>query len=69
MSNIQLSLNVSRPPLVNIILALLETQTWRCLEWQKYKLQQEPLEYQEVIMVAQLWLRQRLPSRNQQEVQ
>ena len=34
-----------------------------------YKLQQEHLEYQEVIMVAQLWLRPRLPSRNQREVQ
>ena len=69
MSNIQLSLNVSRPPLVDIILALLKTHTWRCVERQKYKLQQEPLEYQEVIMVAQLWLRPRLPSRNQREVQ
>ena len=68
MSNIQLSLNVSRLPLVDITLTLLETQTWRCLEWQKYKLQQEPLEYQEVIMVAQLWLRPRLPSRTQREV-
>ena len=38
------------------------------IEWQMYKLQQEHLEYQEVIMVAQLWLRPRLPSRNQREV-
>ena len=34
-----------------------------------YYMQEEHQEYQEVIMVAQLWLRPRLPSRNQREVQ
>ena len=49
----------------------LEKQTCRCLDrqtsiWQQDQLEQPP--HQEVNMVAQQWLRPRLPSRNQREV-
>ena len=52
----------------------LETQTCRCLAWQMYNLQKEQQEYQEVIVVAQLWFgmripRPRLPSCRRREVQ